>query len=1036
MMTNPKVMVSSTVRDLPNHRKEILDACQRQSMQAIMMEYRHSSADEAIAASLGMVNQADIYLGIFAHRYGYIPDSPQNPNRISVTEMEYQRAVKRGIPRMIFVMGKDHPISIDDVEMGEGADKLKAFKARLEKENFVNYFNSAVELRAHAINSLSYYRERDTTGATLHYVSDIPPPPEAYIAHPYTLLQTHRLVGRRDELNLLTDWVAKPSAPVYNARILNVVAIGGMGKSALTWKWFNDDAPQEMKPLAGRLWWSFYESDAHFENFIIRALAYVTGQDRESIRHNVKPGEREDRLLQILDREPFLFVLDGLERILVAYDHTDIGRSYDSDAKLALAAEVRGIPQSAADTFFSEPKLRKCKDPRVGNFLLKLANIHNSRILISTRLYPAELQTVTLEYHPGSSAHFLVGLQDDDAVDLWRAFGVSGSRYELLQMFHRFENYPLLIRALAGEVARYRRSPSDFDAWQKANPGFNPFRNLTLVQVKSHVLEYALRELDEQVRNVLHTIGALQFPASYDDLVKLLVGDDKLYCSEKDLDTGLTELEDRGLIGWNRRENRYDMHPIVRNITWGTLPSDKKNRIYSTLAAHFRALPDRYTEWEQITSLDDLTHVIELYNALAGLGKYDEACFLFRNRLSDPILYRLGLLKYLIDLIKIILPNGYKSLSHLSNTGDRLYVLTVLEICYRLTGKPKKAGSLNRLQYSNASVNRDLSNMSVICSNLAHILRITGKIFEAKYSGLMALNLARRENYLYGESQCLGSLGLVFAATSAENFAKSALRRSLRIDTDSLGPQATGIDYAFLAQNAIWSGYYEVARGLANDAWSLAYDARYERDFIVAARLQGEATLGLGDLETADERLHHALTRARAVNLVEEELPALVALAELARRKGDLAAARERLDDVWDAAERGPYPLIHADALNVLAQIERDDTTLIPGPSSHRNSLRSPSGRGGENLDASVSGKGEHWDAAVKAATEAYRKAWCDGISADGQQCYAYWWGLQKAKAHLDALGAPYPAMPPFDPAAHEPIPEVEINPDDEFGGD
>ena len=70
----------------------------------------------------------------------------------------------------------------------------------------------------------------------------------------------------------------------------------------------------------------------------------------------------------------------------------------------------------------------------------------------------------------------------------------------------------------------------------------------------------------------------------------------------------------------------------------------------------------------------------------------------------------------------------------------------------------------------------------------------------------------------------------------------------------------------------------------------------------------------LNDFAKADERLHHALAHARAVNLVEEELPALVALAELRRRQGDPKAARDLLDDVWEPAERGPYPLIHADA--------------------------------------------------------------------------------------------------------------------------
>ena len=167
-----------------------------------------------------------------------------------------------------------------------------------------------------------------------------------------------------------------------------------------------------------------------------------------------------------------------------------------------------------------------------------------------------------------------------------------------------------------------------------------------------------------------------------------------------------------------------------------------------------------------------------------------------------------------------------------------------------------------------------------------------------------------------------------------------------------------------------------------------------ERDFIRGRGLQGEAALGLNDYAVADERLHHALARGRAVNLAEEELPALVALAELRRRQGDPKAARELLDDVWESAERGPYPLIHPDACNVLAQIERDAG------------------------DA---------PAAVEAATKAYRLAWCDG------EPYTYHWGLVAARKHLAELGATEPSMPPFDESKYEPMPEVEINPDDEF---
>ena len=180
---------------------------------------------------------------------------------------------------------------------------------------------------------------------------------------------------------------------------------------------------------------------------------------------------------------------------------------------------------------------------------------------------------------------------------------------------------------------------------------------------------------------------------------------------------------------------------------------------------------------------------------------------------------------------------------------------------------------------------------------------------------------------------------------------------------------------------------------MAARAWELASVQRLEQDFIRAALVQGQAALGLGNLELADERLHHALTRARAVNVVENELPDLIAITELEIEREHFDQARARLDEVLDAARRGPYPLHEADAYNVLAGIER------------------------------ASG---NQTAAIEAATNAYKAAWCDGPP------YAYHWGLEKAKAHLKAFGASEPVMPPFDESNFEPLPDIEINPKDE----
>ena len=150
----------------------------------------------------------------------------------------------------------------------------------------------------------------------------------------------------------------------------------------------------------------------------------------------------------------------------------------------------------------------------------------------------------------------------------------------------------------------------------------------------------------------------------------------------------------------------------------------------------------------------------------------------------------------------------------------------------------------------------------------------------------------------------------------------------------------------------------------------------------------------MGDSNTAEERLNYALTNARAIHFSEAEHPVLIEMAELQRRRGNLKLAHELLGETWEPVGLGPYPLFHADAYNILAQIERDSGNLA---------------------------------AAFNAATEAYRKAWCDGTP------FAYYRGLEDARALLKALDVPEPNLPAYDESKYESMPEVEIDPPDEF---
>jgi hypothetical protein len=772
-------MISSTIVDLPEHREEVKEACLRQGMFPLMMEEQPASYDDPIQFSINLVNRADIYVGVYAHRYGYVP-----PGRdISLTEMEYDRAVERGIPRLIFLMDKSHPITIADVEQSEGAAKLKAFKDRVGANNFVNFFESPADLRADVINSLSQHHKADVTA--FHYISDIPAPPEAYIAHPYVLLQTHKLVGRQEELNLLTDWVAKPAADVYRARILYVVAIGGMGKSALTWKWFNDIAPQEMKPLAGRMWWSFYESDATFENFVTRAIAYVTRCPREEVQ-KITPPEREAHLLAALDREPFLVVLDGLERILVAYARMDAAQLSDN--------AVKGAGQV----------LRKTADPRAGRFLQRLASIRSSRILVSSRLFPAEFQTATGLPIPGALRLDLSGLKDNDAIDLWRSLGVSGSRDTLLPIFRSFANHPLLVQALAGEISRFREGPGDFDAWREANPALDPSRLGDVQKDMAEVLIYALQGLADPPRSVLRTVAAFRMPASYDALAALFVGEGKLFASLTGLDAVLVELEDRGLLGWDRRANRYDLHPIVRGVVWSGLDESTRRTAYGALETHFKSLPT--IDQKGVNCLEDLTGVIELYNTLIGLSRYDDALVVFRERLDDATLYRLSAGRRRAELLEMLFPDGLDQLPRLAKASDQEYTLHALANSYDLSGQVGRAVPLYRWHNAIQDKAGQRGDLGVGLCSLSDALRNCGSLRGSDAAAWRALSIARELKNCFQEAVTLHWLGVTIAATGAARGAEAALLRSLQIFRAHAVAQSEGLINAALAQRALWIG--------------------------------------------------------------------------------------------------------------------------------------------------------------------------------------------------------------------------------------
>lgn len=980
MFDRKVVMISSTALDLPVHREQVRLACERAGFAPHeMMEHGTANRLSPAAVSLRMVEQADIYIAVLAFRYGTIPPG----ETISLTEMEYNQAVALDKPRLVFIADKEHPVEFKDVETGPGAEKLEALKRRIGEAQVAAYFKSPGELRASVVEALAELalelRTQDLGGdaaaaslsARMHRSSPIPASPEPYIAHPYTFLHTPDLVGRSEELELLSDWVASPRTLHYGASILALVAIGGMGKSVLTWKWFRDIAPSKLAPLAGRMWWSFYDSDGTFENFVTRALCYVSGA-RESEIQKLSWVDREAMLIRGLNEKPFLIVLDGLERILVAYNRMDAATLSDDELDQQTAnfvAGVEGLPAEAAQTFTGQHLLRRTTDWHAGRFLQMLAAVTRSRILITTRLYPIDLQLSTLRTRPGCAAVFLGGLRDADALELWRKLGVSGGERELLPIFNSVKNHPLLIQSLASEIANDRRSPGDFDQWRKDHPSFDPTA-LPLIQSRTHILKFALSGMSRKAQALLRTIVGFRMPAKYASLQSLLVGEGKLFKSDAGLDRRLTELEDRGLLGWDREPNRYDAHPIVRGVVSQLTNETDQRAVYSELAAHFESIGSPTPE--RIKSIDDLTATIERFDKLVVLGRFSDAVDLYLYSLSELACGRLAAHQHVIQWLSPLLLDDAKEVEKVVPKA-KVQLLNDLAISLDLTGQPSRSMAVYRQAVELSRHSGDKANLCRELGNFGAALCDTGALREAALSLREALQLSRDVNSRELNSICLTNIGSLFALVGQYHLAEKALGHSTPLGL--LGGYAEGTRGAALASLALRRNDAKGCLLLADRTLALTAINRHQSTEIRARVLRGRAQLSLGELNLADESLTVALRQASQLKLVQQELPAIIATAELEFARGDLAGAKARLGNVIMFADAGRYPLRQADAYNKLAQIE-----------------------------AALGNSG----AAKDAADAAYRHSWCDGPP------YAYDWGLKNARTQLDALGVKYPAIAPF----------------------
>jgi tetratricopeptide (TPR) repeat protein len=706
---------------------------------------------------------------------------------------------------------------------------------------------------------------------------------EWYLAHPYAMSAS--FAGRAAERAMLTAWLSSDRAhPVLVLR-----ALGGFGKSALGWHWLLHDVDPRSWPRV--VWWSFYEADATFENFMAETLLYLgVDPDRMPLRHQL------NALIKLLRQPGTLTILDGFERALRAF----------AGMTAAYAGE---------DAPFAGAGERDCVSQLAEAFLRKTATLPDTagKVLITTRLTPSILET-RAGLLQGCIEWELVRLDPADAVTLFRSLGIRGSRAEIEAACEPYGYHPLSLGLLAGLIVRDIRQPGDIAAAKHLDVSGS------LVQRQHHVLEQAYNSLSPGRRLLLSRIACFRSPRTYADIAALID-------APETVDDDLQDLVARSLLQRDFRTNRFDLHPIVRRYAYDRLSASDQAEAHGRLRDYFAAIPPP----REVRTLDDLSGLIELYHHTVRAGRFDEACTLFAERLAEMLYHRFAAYQLRINLLQALFPDGEDHPPRLKSSGWQAWAINALANSYSMNGEPHRAIARYETAievYENLEVD---DSVAIELVNLSDDLLKIGSLRSAESALRRSMSLHHEES-----SRELGHVAAYRGdmAASAASFDKAiaraenarhqimvwAYRGLYQLLFIRLQRHADGrVDSRAAIEPA------ETALRLAEERTKVAY--ANPSDYVRCYWLIGAAYRVAGDVATAETNLQEALERCRRVNQVDHEANILVEIARLHLDMGDLENAQRTAEEALTITTRCGYVLQGADANLVLANIAKDPET-------------------------------------------------------------------------------------------------------------
>ena len=528
------------------------------------------------------------------------------------------------------------------------------------------------------------------------------------------------LIGREEELQKL-DQAFKSN----RTQIIEFVAWGGVGKSALVVDWMTRLAPDW--PGINRYFdWSFYsqgtkdQSAVSSDVFIAQALSFFGDFDPKS----GSPHDRGNRLAELVAQQPTVLILDGLEPL----------------------------------QYGTGPLKGRLKDPAVLSLLKGLAQrLFTGLCVLTTREVLTDLESFhgkTVIHHPLEHLSDTAGaaLLHQSGATRRGASDIKANDKELKITSAEVKGHALTLRLLGGYLKRAhdgnidRRDRVAFEKADALTQGGHAFRTIAAYEnwLEAEVLPGGDEDPDQGPiqLSILRLLGLFDRPASPEclkalrqapeiaQLTEQLVGLD-----EENWNIAVTSLEELDLV--SNQNGTLDAHPLVREYFAKQLREDQKEAWtegHRRLYEHLRETTEHHP--------DGIEGLQPLYQAVAHgcqAGLYQQACDdvyidrIQRGMESDGFYSgkKLGAIGADLGAIACFFDHPWRRVSSQISAAAQSWLLNEAAIRLRALGRLTEALEPIRASLEMGIKQEAWQNASTRASNLSELELTLGQLADA-----------------------------------------------------------------------------------------------------------------------------------------------------------------------------------------------------------------------------------------------------------------------------------------------------------------